>query len=381
MSAIKNIEDFLSEQEQARVLGKLGLARRLPRKVYSDHDFLELEYTKWLDRTWLMVGRVHEIPNPGDAMPIPGHPIFLIRDSQQTIRAFYNSCRHRGHELISGKCNAGAAIVCPYHHWAYELNGRLKAATHFAGYRQHSHPDLDPETFGLKAIRTAVWNNWILININGEAPTLEEFVSPLAKFYQDVDFSQVKHFATVRRHPLAVNWKTAMENNIEPYHVPMVHPCTAGGHPFDNHRIIDDGPLVGCAVDIEDSSFTNRAVAKSNQQLDSSGRFVLRVPNLYIAAHAPDKLVDSLILPDRSDPGKCWISHACYNTSEADVSQQEARLWQDTQQQVLEEDVAVLEGVARGFRAPVMDDGGVISPAWEACVSGFYRSMLTALKF
>ena len=327
-----------------------------------------------------MVGRAHEIPKVGDAMPVPGHPIFLVRDHQENIRAFYNSCRHRGHELISGSCHAGALIVCPYHHWSYELNGNLRAATHFSGYRQHKHPELDPVAFGLKAIRTAVWHNWILINVDGKAPPIEEFVSPLADFYADVDFVNAKHFATVSRHPLEVNWKTAMENNIEPYHVPMVHAETAGGHPFDNHHIIDDGPLVGCAVDIENSTFTNQAEIKSNHQLDSSGRFVLRVPNLYIAAHAPDKLVDSLILPDRHDPGKCWISHACYNTSDADISEQEAKLWKDIQQQVLEEDVAILEGVARGFKAPVMDDGGVISPAWESCVSGFYRSLLSALR-
>ena len=153
-----------------------------------------------------------------------------------------------------------------------------------------------------------------------------------------------------------------------------------GGHPFDHHRIIDDGPIVGCAVDIAGSTFTNLAEEKSNQHLDSSGRFVLRVPNLYIAAHAPDKLVDSLILPDRLDPGKCWISHACYTTSGTLISDDEANLWQDIQQQVLEEDIAVLKGVAKGFQAPVMDDGGVISPAWESCVSGFYRNMLEALK-
>jgi len=375
-----SIDDFLSGQEQARVLGETGLARRLPRKIYSDPDFHALEYSHWLDRTWLMVGRAHEIPNPGDAIPVPGHPIFLVRDDQQNIRAFYNSCRHRGHELISGRCNTGAAIVCPYHHWSYELNGRLRAAMHFAGFRQHSHPDLDPDEFGLKAVRTSVWHNWILVNFDGRAPPIEDFVSPLATFYHDVDFSSMRHFATVKRHPLEVNWKTAMENNIEPYHVPMVHPGTAGGHPFDNHRIINDGPLVGYAVDIAGSAFTNQAEAKSNQQLDSSGRFVLRVPNLYIAAHAPDKLVDSLILPDRQEPGKCWISHACYNTSNTDITEQEAKLWEDIQQQVLEEDVAVLEGVTRGFRAPVMDDGGVISPAWESCVSGFYRSLITALK-
>ena len=104
------------------------------------------------------------------------------------------------------------------------------------------------------------------------------------------------------------------------------------------------------------------------------------MPNLYIAAHAPDKLVDSLILPDWDDPMKCWVSHACYTTPEPGASDDALASWAAIQETVMEEDAAVMEGVVRGFRAPVMDDGGIISPAWESCVSGFYRSLIRALE-
>ena len=362
------------------MLGRRGLSHRLPRQVYSDPGFLRLEYAGWLSRTWLMVGRAHEIPEPGDAAPVPGHPIFLIRDVHGEIRGFYNSCRHRGHELISEPCNRRHGIVCPYHHWVYHTTGALRTATHFGGYRKHGHPELDPEAYGLKAIRTGVWHNWILVNLDGQAPPLEDFVAPLADYYRDVKFSRARHFSTIFRHPFLANWKTFTENNIEPYHVPMVHPRTTAGHPFDRHRIVDEGPLVGCAVDVEGSTFTNRPPPQTADHLDGSGRFILRVPNLYIAAHAPDKLVDSLILPDWDDPMKCWVSHACYTTSEPGASDGALASWTAIQETVMEEDAAVMEGVVRGFRAPVMDDGGVISPAWEDCVSGFYRSLIRALE-
>jgi len=377
---MKNLFDFITPSQRDKVVGLSGLASRLPRHVYSDPDFLRLEYTGWLSRTWMMIGRAHEIPAAGDAMPVPGQPIFLIRDDNGEIRAFYNSCRHRGHELIDQPCNRKKGIVCPYHHWTYELNGNLRTATHFAGYRQHQHPEMDKKTFGLKAIRTGIWHNWVLVNLDGQAPPLEGYVQPLANYYDDVDFSNVRHFATVSRHPMDSNWKIAMENNIEPYHVPMVHASTTAGQPFNAHRIIDEGPLVGCAVDIEGSSFTNKPLAQSKDHLDTSGRFILRVPNLYLAAHAPDKLVDSLILPDWDDPFKCWVSHACYTTSGDSMSDAELDRWSQIQEQVMEEDVAVMEGVVRGLRAPIMDDGGVISPAWESCVSGFYRSLISALE-
>ena len=105
--------DFISPAQRDRVLGRCGLSHRLPRHVYSDPGFLRLEYEGWLSRTWLMVGRVHEIPEPGDAAPVSGHPIFLIRDINGEVRAFYNSCRHRGHELISEPCKRRQGIVCP----------------------------------------------------------------------------------------------------------------------------------------------------------------------------------------------------------------------------------------------------------------------------
>ena len=143
---MQDLFDFITPEQRDKVIGKCGLSSRLPRQVYADPDFLRLEYTRWLSRTWLMVGRTHEIPRPGDAIPVPGHPIFLIRDTAGEIRAFYNACRHRGHELIERACNKKNGIVCPYHHWVYDPNGDLRSATHFAGYQQHHHPEVDPNS-------------------------------------------------------------------------------------------------------------------------------------------------------------------------------------------------------------------------------------------
>ncbi len=373
----RSLDDYVTPEQRDRVLGHNGLAHRLPRQVYSDPGFLRLEYEGWLSRTWLLVARTHEIPDIGDAMPVPGQPIFLIRDTAGTVRAFYNACRHRGHDLVTGRCNVRHGIVCPYHHWTYETTGDLRAATHFGGYRKHSHPDLDRGAFGLKAVRTGVWHKWIFINIDGKAPPLEDFVAPMAAYFGDVAFGNARHFSTVARHPFGCNWKAFTENNIEPYHVPMVHPDTAGGHALDDHRIVDTGELFGCAVDIEGSSFTNRPPDETAGCLNMSARYILRAPNFYIAAHDPDKVVDSIVLPDWNDPATCWVSHACFTTSgEGDEA---LKSWAAIQDQVMEEDAAVMEGVTRGFQAPVMDDGGVVSPDWEGCVSGFYRTLLQAL--
>ncbi|MEM7223135.1 MAG: aromatic ring-hydroxylating dioxygenase subunit alpha [Pseudomonadota bacterium] len=373
------IHDFLSRAQLDRVLGRDGLPCRLPRAAYLERDFLALEYRAWLARSWLVVARVHEIRNPGDLLPVPGHPFFLAHGRDGEIRAFHNACRHRGHELVAKPCDGLRRITCPYHSWSYDLDGRLLAAPHFGGSGTNGHPGLDKAAFGLKPLRTGRWHNWILINIDGRAEPLEDFVRPMAARFHDVDFSRLDHFSTVKRHPLPVNWKIAMENNVEPYHVPVVHAETAAGQALADHIIVDDGPLVGCAIDIPGRPFTNRPEVKTNDSLDTSARFILRTPNLYFTSHAPDKIVDSLILPDSEDPGRCWVSHACYSTSGEAMAPDQLALWHQLEEQVLVEDEAVMAGVTRGLRSVVTEDGGILSPAWEGCISGFYRNMLSAM--
>ena len=373
------IHDFLSPEQLARVLGRDGLCSRLPRAAYLERDFLALEYRAWLARTWLVVARVHEIPQPGDLLPVPGHPFFLAHGKDGQIRAFHNACRHRGHELVAKPCEAARRITCPYHSWSYDLDGRLLAAPHFGGTGTNGHEGLDKQAFSLKPLRCGRWHNWILINIDGQAEPLEDFVRPMAGRFDDVDFDRLAHFSTVKRHPLPVNWKIAMENNVEPYHVPVVHARTAAGQALSQHSIVDDGPLVGCAIEIPGSRYSNQPDEKTSDSLDTSARFILRAPNLYFTSHAPDKIVDSLILPDSEDPGRCWVSHACYSTSGKVPLGAQRALWHQLEEEVLVEDVAVMAGVTRGLRSVATEDGGILSPAWEGCISGFYRNMLAAL--
>lgn len=376
----KSIRDFLSEFQIDKLLGKNGAFHgRLPTSAYRCEDYLQMEHETWLDRTWMMAGRAHDIPEPGDMVPVHGQPFFLVRGKDRVIRAFHNACRHRGHELVSEPCSKRRRIVCPYHKWTYDLDGRLMATPYFAGGRDEKHPDLNYDEYGLKPVRCELWENWIMINVDGNAGPLEEFVHPLAELYSDVDFSNLKHLTTVSKLPLPVNWKIATENNIEPYHVPMVHTETAAGQPLVDHEIINDGPLVGSRIDIPEATFTNKTEEKkTNNHLDSSSRYCLRVPNLYLSSHAPDKIVDTLVLPDRESPDKCWISHAIYSTSGEGLTDDEIKLWVDLEAEVLVEDLAVMEGVSRGMRSTFANDG-IMSPAWESGVAGFYRNMLNMM--
>ncbi len=371
--------DLVSAEATARVLGESGLHSRLPTVAYTDKDFLRLEYRRWLGRTWLFVARGQQLPEPGDAIPVPGHPFILVRGRDGRVRAFQNACRHRGHALMDAPCRGLRAITCPYHAWTYALDGRLVGTPHFGGHKVHKVEGLDPGKFGLAPIRCDQWHDWIFVNIDGEAPPLEDFVAPMAAKLADVDFAGLTHYLTLDAGPLELNWKLAMENNMEPYHVPVVHKGTAAGQPLAAHRALAEPPVMGCIVDIPGSRYTNQPGGNDIGALDMSARFLLRTPNFYLTTYAPDKVIDSLILPDYNDPRRCYLQNAWYTTSGARPGEAEIAQWRELEAEVLEEDLRVMRGVAKGLEAAAVDDGGVLSPAWESCIAAFYVEQVRAM--
>ncbi len=371
--------DFVDAKARSRVMGEGGLCSRLPSMAYTDREFLRLEYRRWLAGTWLFAGRCHEIPNPGDARPVPGHPFFLVRDKKGEVRAFQNACRHRGHALIDGPCEGLRRLTCPYHAWSYGLDGHLIGTPHFGGHKVHAVEGFEPGDYGLVPVRCETWHDWIFLNIDGEAPPFADFVAPMANLLTDVDFSKLDHYLTIDAGPLELNWKLAMENTMEPYHVPVVHKDTAAGQPLSAHRAFVERPVMGCTVDIPGSVYSNSPGDGDIEALDMSSRFYLRTPNLFLTTYAPDTLVDTLILPDSRDPERCYVQNAWYTTSGTRPDAETIERWRVLEDEVLQEDLRVMRMVAKGLESVAVDDGGVLSPAWESCIAAFYGELVEAM--
>ena len=224
-----------------------------------------------------------------------------------------------------------------------------------------------------------MWHDWIFINIDGDAGPLADFVAPLAARFPEVDFAALDHYLTIDLGAVACNWKVALENTMEPYHVPVAHRETAAGQPLGLHTMVDDGPVMGCAVDIEGSDYTNQPSANDLDNLDMSARYLLRAPNFFLTSYAPDKMIDTLILPDSRDPTKCWIQNAWYTTSGKRLSAAEIETWRALEVRVAGEDISIMSAVQRGTESVVADDGGVLSPAYETCITSFYKHLVGAL--
>ena len=374
--------DLISKAQVDKVLHRGDFGRRLPGIVFKSPDFLSLEFERWLSRTWLFVGRGADIPDPGDARTAPGLPIFLIRSETGHISAFHNACRHRGHRLISEPCKGLKQIICPYHRWTYRLDGQLRLTPNAGGARVHDLPGFDKTKHSLLPVRCESWHDWIFINLHGDAPPLTEFIAPLAKQLDFVDFDRLKHFLTMERRPIAANWKLCMENTMEPYHVPYVHSNSAAGQPLHLHYMIEADPVVGCGIDVPDSEYNNQPANQdaSLTNLNMSARYLVRMPNFFLTTYAPDVVVDTMIVPDRLDPRKSWMEQAWYTTSGRVPTPDEVAAWTELEEQVILEDIEVMTQVQAGVESSVVDDGGVLTPAWEACISAFYKQLVTQLS-
>lgn len=194
---------------------------------YLSADAFARERTHHFGRAWLNVGRADDLPNPGDflcrSIPIMPTEIILLRDRKRRLRAFHNVCSHRGCTILRAARGNVQRLVCPFHNWSYDIDGRLLAVTDADQFF-----DLDKSRLGLTEIALDTWNGFIFINLE-PAPTvtLAEFLGGI----RDRMGGYPPPHMICRAHykaELRANWKLAMTAFQEGYHVPFLHKRSAG---------------------------------------------------------------------------------------------------------------------------------------------------------
>ena len=338
-------------------------ARGLPAGAYKDQDFWEAECKTIFENTWVFVGFAHELAEPGDAVPVTvaEKPLMLIRNSKNEIAGFHNVCRHRCLTLIDEPKNVGKLIRCPYHAWAYDLNGALRASPHFGGTDNHDAEGFDRKQNGLVPVRLHVWNDWIFVNLSGDAEPFQEYAAPLINRLDGLDFDRLKPIGTLDFGVLKTNWKFIMENFIEPYHVQFVHSSTTD-QPLSDHYTIVDGPCLGSAVDLDEE-------VGSSDSLAVSSRYLTLFPNFIVGRYFPDQLGVYQNIP--LGPDTMAQRRVLYTTEGQQLTDEEVEglksLWWD----VHKEDHEMVERLQLGRSSPVSEAGGVLSPHWEDSVRAF----------
>ncbi|MDX1734921.1 MAG: aromatic ring-hydroxylating dioxygenase subunit alpha [Halioglobus sp.] len=194
----------------------------IPAGRYTDQRFHDLEMRYIWRKSWLLAAHVDELPQPGSYLlwEQAGQPVLLIHGDNGEVRAFYNTCSHRGAPVVTERAGSKRRFTCPYHGWSYSREGELQAVR-------------DPQDFsglnlaerGLQSIRCERFGNLVFVNFDPQAQTLLEWLGPIAQEWEEFQFDQCRLAA---RHvfDLHCNWKIAMEANTEVYHVRSIHPTT-----------------------------------------------------------------------------------------------------------------------------------------------------------
>jgi phenylpropionate dioxygenase-like ring-hydroxylating dioxygenase large terminal subunit len=199
-------------------------ARVLPPQAYMSPHFFAFEREAVFMHSWLCVGRVQQIPRPGDflAVTLADEPVLVVRGEDGEIRAMSAVCRHRGHPLRENCSGKAERFVCPYHRWTYGLDGDFIGAPHMR--KTVSREQLRAES-RLPPIKTELWQGFIFVNFDDDAlplaPTLRKLDPYMAGYDLDAMVTIPPRFDAA---PVPWNWKMLLENYIEPYHTEFVHP-------------------------------------------------------------------------------------------------------------------------------------------------------------
>ncbi|MGI9283772.1 MAG: aromatic ring-hydroxylating oxygenase subunit alpha [Pseudomonadales bacterium] len=190
------------------------------------------------------IGAAHDVPNKRDIKPMTfaGVPLFLVRDGESSVRVFRNVCPHRGAQLVDKERNCRGNIICPYHSWAFDLAGKSVRTPHVGGAGVHQHEGVDPKKACLSEVRSALWYGLVFVNISGDAPEFEEFIAPAQQRIGEFDANVAKYDPDLSTEmSFAANWKLVVENFVESYHVPAVHPELERVNPMRKHYQILGG--------------------------------------------------------------------------------------------------------------------------------------------
>lgn len=359
-------------------------AHGLPNAHYIDPDIFDEERQAVLFDNWTGLGVTADVPEVGDAKPVSflGMPLLKVRDKAGDVRVFQNTCRHRGMILVDEARKIEGAIRCPYHSWCYATDGRLVSTPHVGGPGHNTHDGIDRNLLGLIEIRSHIWMDVIFINISGTAAPFEEVHGDLMKRWAEFN-KPLHHSGEDSRFTLEVNcnWKLAVENYCESYHLPWVHPALNVYSRLEDHYHIEEkgkysgqGTLVYRQIKSDaDEVFPDFDALED--KWDSAAEYITVYPNVLMGVHR-DHTFSIVLVPQGAETTVEQVNlyYAQPDTS-AELRAKNSAQWKD----VFVEDIFVVEGMQRG-RHGVQFDGGRFSPAMDGPTHLFHDWIASQLE-
>ncbi|MGJ3648387.1 aromatic ring-hydroxylating oxygenase subunit alpha [Sphingomonas sp. GlSt437] len=194
----------------------------LPGWLYTDPEYFEVEMARVIRPSWQIVCHESDIADPGDWRSIDyiGESVIVVRGDDGAVRAFANVCRHRAMRLVEGHAGCAKKLVCPYHAWTYELDGRLSGVP-----MRRDYPALKLEDNGLAPVEVEIWRGFVFVRLEDDGgPSVAAMMAPYDAEIAPYRFEEMRRISDVRLRERAVNWKNVGDNYSDNLHIPVAHP-------------------------------------------------------------------------------------------------------------------------------------------------------------
>jgi choline monooxygenase len=365
-------------------------ARGLPNKAYTSTDYWTAERERLFSRTWTCIGFAGDLPRGAYAAPVifMGMPLVILQDAEGAVRVFHNVCSHRGQRLVAEGGPVKGVLRCPYHSWTYDLEGRLRGTPHIGGTGVHRLEGFNCANHGLKAVRCEIWMDMIFINLSGDAPPFEQHIAPLMDRWRPFWGDDHGHYRRVGQGDgldleIQANWKLAVENYCESYHLPWVHPgLNTYSRLEDHYNIMLDEHFAGQGTRV----YQLPSTADRLPRLDAwpadklrTAEYVAMYPNVLLGVHVDHFFAMRL---DPAAPDRTAESLRVYflDDGRMDAARDAARqALMDSWRAVFNEDIGVVEGMQLGRQSPAFD-GGLFSPVMDEANHHFHRWVAAAMS-
>ncbi len=370
------------------VLKPIEEANGLPNDHYISKEVYEEEKQALIFNNWAGVDFAKNVPDEGDAKPIDfmGMPLLIVRDKDGSIGVFQNSCRHRGMILVDKPGKIHGLISCPYHGWCYSTKGELRATPHIGGLGIGTHESLRKDELGLFSVRSYVWKDIIFVNVSGNAPEFEDYAGSLIEAWKDFE-QPLYHGGETSSFSLDVktNWKLAVENYSESYHLPLIHPALNAYSKIDDHyNIVEDGVFCGQGTTVYRQYQSKNGMNFPDfkglaSKWNESAEYITLFPNVMLGVHR-DHFFVIILEPLGVDLTREHVE--LYYAKDAqsipqyhDMTEANSERWKI----VFGEDVSVVEGMQRSRHGPLFD-GGRFSPVLDNATHCFHRWVAQSLN-
>lgn len=339
----------------------LETATALPAPAYSDRGWAQHEQDVIFAKDWQLVGDAAQLSEQGSHIEIDvaGVPLWLLRGNDGILRALHNVCRHRAGPLMPCPVGNQLRLRCRYHGWAYAEDGQLISATEM----QSAH-DFDVDSIRLPQARVAEWNGLVFVCLGANAPALPEVLDGID---QRMGAGRLAGYRYVRSvsYTLRCNWKAYIDNFLEGYHLPHVHPAL--------NRLLD---YRSYRTELAAWSSLQYSPLENEGALYGSGEALYWYiwPNTMLNL-LPGRLQTNRVVPVA--PGECRVDFDYYYPADSSVEAQAGDL--AFSDDVQAEDIDICEQVQRGLESGSYV-AGRLNPLREAGVHHFHELIRAALR-